>query len=519
MLHDRNNWPTINLPGPGFGQQAAGYPGNVISHMNRSHQQTYMQQQQAAGSQAGIGPSPSKRQRQAPPNGPPTSITAGAISQETTVMEDEDTSRGDLMDFLTPKDISTMRYTQHHEWIEEIFSSPYATGQIIPVELGLGRKGELEALTKNFFDAPTTGTPRSTSGGVPVPSRVGKMEAGKAEDFTKRATAKIAEINAEMEKLKRQHARRIAKVKKGVTVREAEHDLRSAGSIENGTEGWKFDPMISSPIGGESANAILAQQGSVDKIVRKVEAELGKSIIVVTELECLQKGGLEEKGSGEDVMNEDYDMADHSADLSRRPSQSTAHLLPGDIHPIGHVNSVGRTPQVSYDGAADTDEPTKNAQDSTNGNVAMMEISQAPEGKEPEGGDWIMVNKESDTTPENEDLSVLNDFTNDSAMDSTAAVTDDVLNTAGDALQSFTPSAGNPPSADFATNNDFTETVDFGNLDTAGEALSGYGEEHGTTMGLDEDANLGLEDSAFGDAFGDAGTGSGEGNGNEMVGS
>lgn len=38
------------------------------------------------------------------------------------------------------------------------------------------------------------------------------------------------------------------------------------------------------------------------------------------------------------------------------------------------------------------------------------------------------------------------------------------------------------------TGNDFTETIDFGNLNSAGEALEGYGD-------------LGLDESAFGDAY------------------
>ena len=509
MLRDHNNWPTINLPSTGY--QASGYPGNVISHLNRNQSQSYM----PPGAGGHVGPSPSKRPRHAHAVAPPTSIAAATMvqAQDAAINEEEDTSRGDLMDFLTPKDISTTRYTQHHEWLEEVFSSPYTTGQIIPVPLGLGRKGELEALTKEFFDAPTTGTPSPDSGPVPVPLRVGRMEVGKAEDFTKRATEKVAEINAEMEKLKRQHARRMAKVKKGGAIREAEQNLRLAALTLDHGDSWTLEEQTRSPTTGVAAGSNVGEQGKVDDTIAKVEKEVGRNIVAVKEMECIQKGGLEEKGQIIDDKLQDFDLGDHSADLSRQPSQAASYHLPNDPPSIGHISSMGHTPQFSYDGAADMDGASKETPGVMDGDATMVEIPHEPETQDTEAGDWIMVDKEGESTPQNAEIPDLDNLVNDSAMEGTDLAANDTLNTADDALQGFTPDV-HDTTADFATN-DFSDAVDFSNLDTAGEALSGYGEGN-ESMGLDENGNLGLEDSAFGDAFGDAGTGTGTGDDNEL---
>ena len=509
MLHDRNNWPTINLPGGGF--QASGYPGNVISHMNRSQQQPYMHPQQMGTGHSSVGPSPSKRPRHAPPVGPNSSIAAATMAQaqDAVTNDEEDTTRGDFMDFLTPKDISTTRYIQHHEWLEEVFNSPFTTGQIVPVHLGLGRKGELEALTKDFFDAPTSGTPIAKTGPVPLPPRVGKMEPGKADDFAMKATAKIAEMHEEMEKLKRQHAKRMAKFKKGAGLREAEQSLRFAALTIDNSNGWKFDERTRSPSSAMAAKNAVGQPAKIEDIVQRVEKEMGKSIVVVKKLECIERGGLEEKGQVADNKTQDYSMINPTADLSRRSSQSASYHIPNDPPSIGH------TPQFSYGGGADINEPSTEARGLVGGDGTIVKMPNESENKDTDAGDWIMVNKDGASTPQNEELPNLDNLVDETAMEGVDSAVDHMMDTAGDALQDFTPDVHDTTASDFATN-DFSETVDFSNLDTAGDALAGYGEAN-DDMGLDEQENLGLEDSAFGDAFGDAGTGTGTADDSEIL--
>ena len=188
MLHDKSNWPTINFPGPQ--SQMPGVPGVPV--------------QAGLGRGGPLGPAPTRAQaRQA--RGPSMSMV------EPTLEEEEDVSRGDMLDFLTPREISKMRYEQHHEWMEEIVDSPYSINQIVPVELGLGRKGALEELTNGFFTAPTSAIHEPSDG---PPARVGRMDQGKAEQFRRKAEEKLASMTAELEQMKKDHARRMAVLEK-----------------------------------------------------------------------------------------------------------------------------------------------------------------------------------------------------------------------------------------------------------------------------------------------------------------
>jgi hypothetical protein len=293
MLDDRNNWPIVNLPGAHINPQAqlAGYPANVMAQMTRSHQHAAYGQDQSAASQY-IGPSPAKRPRPTPSSQRPGAnaiAVPGSMAINPIVDEEEDYARGDYLDLVTPKEISLYRYKQHHEWMEEILSSPYATGQIIPVALGLGRKGELESLTKDFFDAPTSGTPKSSDPKAepPMPG----LGRSRAEDFTRRATARIVEIKDEMEKMKRIHASRLSKLRQGSLVQDAERRLRATVS----------DPMAhgggqpATPTHGDVMVAGIRQQGRIDEIAEEVERGLHRKVETISDVTCVQKGGLEEK--------------------------------------------------------------------------------------------------------------------------------------------------------------------------------------------------------------------------------
>jgi len=182
MLHDRNNWPAINLPAalPPMSHAQA-----FANNLARQTQANMMGGQQTGGLTAPMTAA-NRATQMAHVRGRSTHLLAGDV----TIEEEEDVSRGDMLDFMTPRDISKMRYEQHHEWMEEIMNSPFATKQIIPTDLGLGRKGELEALTGGFFEAPIGNTP---------PTQVGKLELNKAEEFTKMAAKKVSDMQADLE--------------------------------------------------------------------------------------------------------------------------------------------------------------------------------------------------------------------------------------------------------------------------------------------------------------------------------
>lgn len=489
MLHDRANWPTINLP-PGnlsrHAPQSIGYPGNVISHMNRTQQQRFIQQQQQAAGHKLVGPPANKRmrldpnvpthpgQRHAMPN-PATGMTHDASA----IDDDEDTSRGDIMDYLTPRDISTVRYMQHHEWMEEIFHSPYSTAQIVPGELGLGRKGELEDLTRDFFNATTSAAPSS---GNQVP-RVGRLGAGRAEDFTKRAIDKVADITAEMEKMKRQHAKRMAKLSKGVTIRDAERTLRSAPMIaaDAGTNGFGLDGSARSSANGDTPNS-LPQKG-VNQIATEMEALVGKSIAPIKEVNCTQKGGLEDNPDFTDMDGQEYDMVNQLTTINGQ-TDGSYDPLPTEKDPI--------EPAIPS--------PQHLLGDPMGADVKMRDISNTT-AQDQDSGDWVMVSKDNDaggsTTDEIGLLGNLPDISLNAQSETAAAANE--LDIPGDTLQGFRPNVQGSSGEDFGAT-DFGDSIDFGNLDTAGEALSSYGADS-QNLGLDEHGGLGLDDSAFADGF------------------
>lgn len=422
-----------------------------------------------------------------------------------TIEDEEDNSRGDLMDFLTPRDVSTTRYMQHHEWMEEIFNSPYNTGQIVPVELGIGRKGELEDLTKDFFTAPTEATPIKPLPPGSHPPRVGRLEAGKAEDFTTKATEKVAELNAEMERMKRQHAKRMARLNKGATIRLAERSLRSApmSAADFGLDEWKFGGSARSSANGDAA--LFIEQKSIDQITADMESLLGKKIKPVKEMECIQNGGLEEKVDTAENDGLEYDLVSPLAKIDNHSNQLTSYAGSQDLLLVdqSHTGSMGHTPQpslaVTENHGIGSDLPQSN-ETFLDGDIAMSEMPDPSESKEMETSDWVIVSKEIDSGRSlDEESPSLENLTNMPTPHTGAEAPGGNPDTTSDALANFAPTDSGNTAEDFTTN-EFSEAIDFGNLDTAGEALSGYGAEH-SSMGLDEHGDLGLDDSAFGAAF------------------
>lgn len=492
MLDDREHWPQVHLPQQG--QHMAGYPGNVISHLNRSQQQAYMQDPHAAASH---GPSPAKRPRQNPPAQRPGSSPApipGAVALHPTIEEEDDYARGDYMDMITPREISSNRYKKHHEWMEEIYSSPFANGQIIPVELGLGRKGELEALTRGFFEAPIGGTPISKQRKSPDPPqdpptqpKVPGLGPGKAEEFTKRATEKIAEINADMAKMKELHAKRMAKLRQGSLVRDAERRLRSA--VTDPRDNNNTNPIP--PSENDIMAAGIRQQGRVDEIAEEVERALHRKIEVVHQVKCVQKGGLEEK-----VPPEISEFSD------ALPSTSSAAMLDAPITEPAQPDDVPAFPE--FDDKADWMQPDPDVdpvpesldigdtslQHTNNVQTSEPATNLETHNQNGDAGDWVMVDRQDDANAARGDVPQLNN------LDAPTGDETD-LDKLGTELPDFSADVPDLNAEGFEAN-DFDDTVDFGNLDTAGEALAGYEPNDG--METDEHVGL-LDDSAFGDAF------------------
>lgn len=432
--------------------------------------------QQGPGVAGAMGPTPTKA-----PRGHRGSTAAISAANVDFSLEDEEVSTGDMLDLLTPREIAKMRYQQHHEWMEEIFASPYATNQITPVDLGLGRKGELESLTADFFDAPA-GPANKESKEAP-----GKMEPGKAEEFADRVAKKVADITEEIERLKKRHARRMEKFKRSSLLKDAELRLRDAAADPEatGSEIWRLEGRIDIP-SEEEASPIdyvppTKPKYKVDDIVNEVETSWGKNIVPETKVACVEKGGLLEKIEHESKSEAEEDVTMGNTD---------SHLLDQFGTPAASTPGQGATSHVSGTIATgSTNAPnTAGAQASTTGisqggipsvpdldvDIEMAGTSndqQAPTA-DGETGDWVMVN---------------NDTKKDQQAGEGQRSTDQDVSGVGS--QGLTP--GN---TGLETSN-FDDAADFTNIDSAGDALAAYSEQN------DELDLPDLENSAFGDAF------------------
>ncbi len=495
MLHDRANWPTINLPSA----PALQYPPHMIAR-----------QQAAAQMQMGAPP-----MKIAPDRNQHRRETSNVL--DPTLEEEEDVSRGDMLDFMTPRDISRMRYEQHHEWMEEIMSSPFAMKQIVPTDLGLGRKGELEALTSGFFDTPTSVLQETSANASSV--RVGRMEVAKAEEFTTKAAKKVAEMEAELENLKKRHARRMAELEKSSSLATAEKRLRTA-AVEGGRRSIFAD--------GE-ANGGQRERANADDIVRDIETATGKRIVAVAIVECIQKGGLEEKVLTPEANTPNGKQPPDEAANPSQPHGSNAELLNAfarglspDVQQQRQQSGANgpQTPQLvatshvhpmqqPVAGDAQMDKPTGPTLDEMDVDVEMAglgnDIHQAgAQSGENDGSEWVMVDDMNAGSAKDDPLPdgpAQNDPTKETTESPGATAASASANSpTGSGIPGLTPAG---PSGEGEGGPEGMDSDDFDlgqggfgtNLDDAGDGLVDFGADHG-------DLNLeGMDDSAFGDAF------------------
>lgn len=198
-----------------------------------------------------------------------------------TIDEEEDTSRGDMLDHLTPREIATTRYIQHHEWMEEVLGSVYAINRVKPVDLGLGLRGELESVTKGLLEAPVYPTPPSKP--EDKDSEKDKDQKEILELFRPRVEQKIADIEADIQRMEMLHAARLQKISKSGIAKEAERKLRSGmgfGSQERPATATSEDEPPTDPLLVEVQRADTATASkTVDEIVAEVEAAIGKKVV------------------------------------------------------------------------------------------------------------------------------------------------------------------------------------------------------------------------------------------------
>ncbi|KAF9781487.1 hypothetical protein IL306_013207 [Fusarium sp. DS 682] len=497
MLSDRVNWPTL----PDLTRQPV--PPQMAPRG--------VPQQMAYPTQPAPGP-PAKRARHAASQGgqPPL---PGMPQLDAAFDDEEDVSRGDMFDHLTPREISMSRYQQNHEWMEEILSSPYRISQITPADLNLGFKGELASLTEGIF--PAQGVEAFSS--VPEKPYIGRLDPEKADEFRKRVHNHIESTKAEIEKMQADHTAALAKFKENSILSTKEKELRN--TVEGtGTEIWRIEGKVDPH--DEDAAPRPTSTKTVEQIVSEVENATGKKVETKPMVSRVQDGGYQPPAP-EPVQAD-------ASQLSRQPSQSgsqnsgimigesdidmggTAAGLLDQMHTgISNtstpLNNFG-TPQPPLSAAQSGAGTPSNANVGSLGGDVTMGGTQGPKDHTtaPDqgtgSGDWVVVpkdgtiNEQANQGPDSGAASV-------NANTPTAAGIDVTKSVAKTASAGATPAAGTPGGSVSFDQNDFSS---LGDLDTAGDALNFDGptlDGAAGELGEGLDLSMDMDDSAFGDAF------------------
>lgn len=475
MLGDTANFPKVEFAQAGARPQPTSYGANPMTN-----RYPYGSQQP-----------PMKRPRTNQPSRPGV---AGAGPADA-IADDDENATQDTFDFMTPRDISFSRYKQHHEWMEEIFSSPHAFPKIKPIDLGVGLMGELYHLTEDILDAAKGDAPIDKDGNLNdnYDQKVKSYEPLSPEKlklFETRVSEYESKEKDEIEKMKAAHAKKMAALKRSRAYIKAERRLRdsprSASIEEDGA-----DPS--------------------EVIVRDLEKYLGVEFDTKKLVVCVDKGGfieaqqpqperLQVNGNGSTSSNGAGESNSSAPDGNAEGDNTAASLLDqfgsGSLGgtPIGNISLPALSqPQSQAQSAVATPNPTGgDAAQSTilNDQAANLDPSSAANdlldldvemsgmtNTDSKGdADWVMV-PDQNTAQQAGTNSAQPPTSNDASADATAMTTSGVDAEVGGMF-------------------DTTDFGSFDNLDTAGDALADYTNVGDDSMGLDL-----VDDSAFGDAF------------------
>lgn len=292
MLHDAGNWPRLNVPNqrmppnpypnpmmgrPGIPSQAA-MPPHILS--------------QPAGMRppSMVGPSPAKRARVAP---------VGAIARplgeidNPILAEEETAAAGDVLDLMSPRDLSAVRFKQHHEWMEEILASPYATSQITPVRVHFPMSGELGNMTREILE-PTDAEGQTDR----------TFSADKVAELEKRVQQYQSEGEEEMARMKAEHGKKMEAMKEQREFAELERQLSEA--TRNGGDGRQ----------------------SIQVIIEAVEKLTRCKVATRDDVVQVQKGG--QLQAGEELMGRTNAATAHVQAPANMMSQAAESMMATD---------------------------------------------------------------------------------------------------------------------------------------------------------------------------------------------
>ncbi|KAI5466781.1 hypothetical protein BGZ63DRAFT_7662 [Mariannaea sp. PMI_226] len=499
MLSDRVNWPT--LPDPTRQQAQPQMPARGVPA------------QMAYPPQAPQAP-PAKRARHAA-NQAQQAAVPGMPQLDAAFDDDEDISRGDMFDHLTPREISLSRYQQNHEWMEEILSSPYRINQITPADLGLGFKGELSSLTEGIFSAHAGDAPTA----VTDKPYVGRLDPAMAEEFRRRFNKHMKDTEAEIEKMKAAHAEAMAEFKQASLMDTRESELRVVVE-ETGPEIWRVEGRVDPQ--DEDSKPHPTSNKTVDEIVAEVESVVGHKVGTQPPVKRVQDGGYQapapepapapqlsrqpsntgSQNSGVMIGESDVDMGNTAAGLLDQigtgisATSTPLNNFPTPQPHLSGVQSGAATPSNAQ--AASPAPPQARAQPAPSGGDVSMGGTDAParDSVAPDqgtgSGDWVVVPKDGVSPPTAQAAGSSAD--SETAKNAAAAA-------AKPASGAGTPAVTDGGSVSF-DQNDFSS---LGDLDSAGDALASFDgptlDGSAGELGEGLDLNMDMEDSAFGDAF------------------
>lgn len=494
MLSDRVNWPQLPLPGRGQSMYAPPMPPRHIPPT--------MAYPPHPGAVAGS----SKRRggHGQAPGAHPNQMAGGQLQNlEGAFDDEEDVSRGDLFDHLTPREVSIARYQQNHEWMEEILSSPYQIGQIEVSDLGLGRKGALASLTDGIFEAQST---EAVDHGPKKPY-TGHLAPGVADEFRKRVMEKSKADMEEIARMKADHEKALARLRKNSAIMQAEQELRSAVQ-DTGSEPWRLEGRLEDDEEGSSRQGQRSTR-TIEEILASVEMLVGKPATVVHDVHRVEDGGYQESAPEPEPV---LPLVGQAPSMSRQPSQagsqaSGAIIGDSDIDMGGtaaglldQMNTAGgfsttSTPQPLNISANPSSAATPSAP-----NVASPLPPAANQDINMEDADAGTSMKVATTAPDQ--VSAASNPTGGIASVRQPPTTVGNSDATGVPAHQAPQPSSKPTSAAPTPAGEGIDFSSLGDLDTAGEALAGY-DPPSVGPGGDDlgDLNMDMEDSAFGDAF------------------
>jgi hypothetical protein len=349
---------------------------------------------------SGAAPPSAKRYKPNPANAQHPGSAAAQVAQaitmnavggdpSMTIDEEEDTSRGDILDHLTPREIAQTRYMQHHEWMEEIIGSVYAINRITPVDLGLGLEGDLESVTRGLLDPPVYPVPKAR---INDPVKEQKDPKEILATLKANAIEKIKAVNQEMRAMTETHEARMNKIRATAAVfRDAELDLRGGLGLEMYLPGLHVPHATDGDSDSEDSAAAATTAASIapaipvgssrpiEDIVREVEAETGWKIVPAQPVVRYELPAEEIVKMGGVVAQEIQQQHHHSHHSHHRSQHQQHHHHP---HRLSHHDTImgEDMPTLEDDPAFKLDIPTPRSNDSPAADASIVGVDNTAGG-------------------------------------------------------------------------------------------------------------------------------------------